>query len=413
MSTILVTGGSGFIGSNCILQLLAAGYRVRTTIRSLKREGEVRAMLKQGGAEPGDRLSFIAADLESDTGWPQAVADCEHVLHVASPFPAGIPKHEDELIGPAREGALRVLRASRDAGVSRVVLTSSFAAIGYGREPQDRPFNETDWTDPNRTGVSAYVKSKTFAERAAWDFIDKEGGGLELSVINPVGVFGPVLGRDYSASIMLIKRMMDGAMPGVPRLYFGCVDVRDVADLHVRAMTHPAAGGERFLAAAGDFISMLDVANVLKRRMGTLAAKVPSRQLDNWLMRISAMLSPEVRQILPELGKKKNGNSEKARRVLGWAPRSNEEAIVAAAESLARLGLLKGPNKSPKTAGDGDDGRQSPDRHLVEGDVQGQNNILLGSSDPNDAITCAPQRHLIGTIRNACPQVLGEKRACP
>ena len=167
MSTILVTGGSGFIGSRCILQLLAAGHQVRTTVRSLKREGDVRALLKEGGAEPGDRLAFFAANLLSDAGWPDAAAGCEYVLHVASPFPPSTPKHDDELIIPAREGALRVLRASRDAGVKRVVLTSSFAAIGYGQGRPNAPFNETNWTDPNGDGIYAYVKSKTLAERAA------------------------------------------------------------------------------------------------------------------------------------------------------------------------------------------------------------------------------------------------------
>jgi nucleoside-diphosphate-sugar epimerase len=342
VSIVLVTGGSGFIGSHAILQLLAAGHRVRTTVRSLKREGDVRAMLKTGGAEPGDRLSFFAADLENDAGWPEAVAGCEYVLHVASPFPATIPKHEDELIVPAREGALRVLRASRDAGVKRVVLTSSFAAIGYGQEQQKAPFNETHWTDPNGEGVLPYIKSKALAERAAWDFIAREGGGLELAVVNPVGVFGPVLGPDYSTSIFLVQRLMDGAMPGVPRLYFGAVDVRDVADLHIRAMTDPAAKGERFLAVAGDFISMLDIAKVLKSRMGAAGRKVPTRQLPDWLVRLAAIRDPAVKQILPELGKMKNATNEKAKRVLGWAPRSNEESIVATAESLVRLGLLKG-----------------------------------------------------------------------
>lgn len=341
MSTILVTGGSGFVGSHCILQLLAAGHQVRTTVRSLKRETDVRGMLKEGGADPRDRLSFVVADLESDAGWPQAVAGCEYVLHVASPFPQTLPKHEDDLIVPAREGALRVLRAARDAGVKRVVLTSSFAAIGYGHEPQSAPFNETSWTDPNGDDVLPYVKSKTLAERASWDFIAKEGGGLELSVVNPVGVFGPVLGPDYSTSILLVQRLMDGAMPGCPQLYFGAVDVRDVADLHLRAMTDPAAKGERFLAVAGDFISMLDIANILKNRMGAAAKKVPTRQLPNWLVRIAAIRDPAVKQILPELGKRKNATNDKARRVLGWKPRSNEECIVATAESLVRLGLLK------------------------------------------------------------------------
>ena len=347
MSTVLVTGGSGFIGSHSILQLVAAGHQVRTTVRSLKRERDVRAMLKEGGAEPGDRLSFAAADLESDAGWKEAVAGCEYVLHVASPFPQTVPKHEDELIVPAREGALRVLRASRDAGVRRVVLTSSFAAIGYGQQPQSTPFNETNWTDPGGDDVLPYVKSKTLAERAAWEFIAQEGGKLELSVVNPVGVFGPVLGADYSTSILLVQRMLDGALPGCPRLYFGVVDVRDVADLHLRAMTHPAGKGERFLAVAGDFMSMLDIAKVLKSRMGAAGKRVPTRELPNWLVRLASMRDPAVKQILPELGKTKNATNEKARRVLGWAPRSNEESIVATAESLVRLGLLK---DSPKKA---------------------------------------------------------------
>ncbi len=341
MSTVLVTGGSGFIGAHTILQLLAGGHQVRTTVRSLKREGDVRAMLKVGGVEAGNRLSFIAADLEKDAGWREAVAGCEYVLHVASPLPPSVPKNEDELIVPAREGTLRVLRASRDAGVRRVVLTSSFAAIGYGYKSRTAPFNETDWTDLDGEVVAPYQKSKTLAERAAWDFMAKEGAALELSVVNPVGVFGPVLGPDYSASILIVQRMMDGALPGAPQLYFGVVDVRDVADLHIRAMAHPAAKGERFLAIAGDFMSMLDIAKVLKARMGAAGKKAPTRELPNWLVRIAALRDPAIRLILPELGKLKNASNEKAKRLLGWAPRSNEESIVATAESLVRLGLLK------------------------------------------------------------------------
>ncbi|MBO0719543.1 MAG: aldehyde reductase [Blastocatellia bacterium] len=341
MKMILVTGGSGFIAVHAILQLLAAGYNVRTTVRSLKREGDIRAMLRAGGAEPGDRLSFIAADLESDAGWPEAAAGCEYVLHVASPFPPRIPNHEDELIVPAREGTLRVLRSAREAGVRRVVLTSSFAAIGYGKKPQNSPFDETNWTDPNGKEVLPYVKSKTLAERAAWDFIASEGGGMELSVINPVGVFGPVLGPDFSTSILIVQRLLDGALPGVPRLYFGVVDVRDVADLHIRAMTHPAAKGERFLAVAGDFMSVRDIAIVLKRRLGAAARRVPTLQLPDWLVRLAALRDPAVRQILPELGKIKNATNEKARRILSWTPRSNEDALVATGDSLLRFGLLK------------------------------------------------------------------------
>lgn len=341
MSTVLVTGGSGFVGCHCILQLLAAGYQVRTTVRNLKREHEVRAMLKEGGAEPGNRLSFVAADLEKDAGWPEAVAGCEYALHVASPLPPNVPKHEDQLIIPAREGTLRVLRAARDAGVKRVVFTSSFAAIGYGHEPQITPFDETNWTNLNGDLV-AYVKSKALAERAAWNFMAKEAGNLELSVINPVAVFGPVLGPDYSSSILLIEQLMTAAMPGCPKLCFGLVDVRDVADLHLRAMTNPAAKGERFLATAGDFMWMVDMAKLLKSRLGQAAKRVPTRQLPNWLVRIAAIRNPAVRLILPELDKEKNGTSAKAKRILGWTPRSNEEAIIATAESMIRLGLLKG-----------------------------------------------------------------------
>jgi nucleoside-diphosphate-sugar epimerase len=342
---VLVTGGSGFVGAHCLLRLLEAGYRVRTTVRSLEREAEVRAMLRAGGAEPGEGLSFTATDLMSDAGWPEAVAGCDFVLHVASPFPPGAPKHEDELVLPAREGALRVLRAARAAGVRRVVLTSSFAAIGYGHPPTNRPFSEETWTDP--TGdVSSYAKSKTLAERAAWDFVAREGGALELSVVNPVGVFGPVLGPDYSTSILIVQRLMDGAVPGCPRLSFGVVDVRDVAELHLRAMTHPAAKGERFLAVAGDFMTMQAIAQVLRARMGDAARRVPTRVLPDWMVRLVSWFDAAVGQIVPELGKFKNATSEKARRVLGWAPRSNEDAIVATAEGLVRLGLLRHSTKA-------------------------------------------------------------------
>lgn len=342
---VLVTGGTGFIGAHCIIQLIQAGYQVRTTVRNLTRESEVRAMVRQGGVDAGDKLTFAAADLTNDAGWPEAVAGCAYVLHVASPFPPAIPAHEDELIIPAREGALRVLRAARDAGVKRVVLTSSYAAIGYGQKPKNRPNNEEDWTDPNGEDVRAYVKSKTLAEKAAWDFIAREGGALELSVVNPVGVFGPVLGPDYSTSILLVQRLMDGAMPGLPKLYFGAVDVRDVAGMHIACMTNPAAKGERFLAVAGEFLSIAQIARILKRTMGPAAKRVPTMELPDFLVRLAAKRDPAVQQILPELGKRKNGSNEKARRVLGWQFRSNEECITATAQSLVELGLLKDSQK--------------------------------------------------------------------
>ena len=233
-----------------------------------------------------------------------------------------------------------MLRAARDAGVRRVVLTSSFAAVGYGQASRPAVFDETSWTDPT-ADVSAYVKSKTLAERAAWDFIAAEGGALELSVVNPVGIFGPVLGPDFATSIQIVKRLMDGSLPGCPKIWFGFVDVRDVASLHILAMTSKAAAGERFLAVAGDFAPMIEIARILKSRMGEAGARVPTRQLPNWMVRLAALRDVGVREILPELGKPKNATSAKAQSLLGWKPRSREEAVIATAESLVRLGLLK------------------------------------------------------------------------
>jgi nucleoside-diphosphate-sugar epimerase len=338
---VLVTGGSGFIGVHLILQLLQSGYRVRTTVRSPEREPGVRAMLRAGGVEPAGALSFAVANLTADEGWPQAVAGCDYVLHVASPFPLKVPRDENELIVPAREGALRVLRAARDSGVRRVVLTSSFAAIGYGTTPGPEPYNEEDWTNTDGPGVTPYVKSKTLAERAAWEFVAREGGSLQLSVVNPVAVFGPVFSGDYSTSIAIVQRLLAGGVPACPRLKFGAVDVRDVASLHLSAMTNPAAVGERFLAVAGSFISMLQIAQILRDRMGAAASRVPTRELPDWILRFVGIFDSTVGQIVPELGKHKDATSAKAQRVLGWEPLSAEDSIVATAESLLQLGLVK------------------------------------------------------------------------
>lgn len=329
---VLVTGGSGFIGAHCIKRLFEDGYRVRTTVRSLAREGEVRQMVGDGP------LEVVTADLESDTGWPEAVAGCAYVLHVASPFPLGQPKDEDELIVPAREGALRVLRAAREAGVRRVVLTSSFAAIGYGHGRADTVYDETVWTDVDGPGVTAYAKSKTLAERAAWDFV--ADGGPELATVNPVAVLGPPLGRDVSTSIELVKRLLDGSMPGVPKTAYGIVDVRDVADLHVRAMTGPDAAGERFLALGEDFRWIRELAEWLREDLPERAKKIPRRELPNALVRIAAVFDGSLRQLIPELGNRKRGTNEKAVRTLGWAPRTDREAVLATGESLLALGLV-------------------------------------------------------------------------
>ncbi|HEY0911318.1 MAG TPA: aldehyde reductase [Bradyrhizobium sp.] len=341
MSTVLVTGGSGFVGVHCILQLLAAGHQVRTTVRRPERSQDVLAMLRQGGAPTTDPVSFFTADLQSDAGWPQAVSGCDYVLHAASPLPATVPRDENELVIPAREGTLRVLRAARDAGVKRVVVTSSMAAVAYGHQPRSRPFDENDWTNIDGADVQPYPKSKALAERAAWDFIAREGGALELSVINPVAIFGPVLGPDFSSSIGIIKALMDGIMPATPKIYFGLVDVRDVADLHLRAMTSRATKGERFIAVAGETMSLLEIGRVLRRRMGPAAGRVPRFEAPNWVVRLAATRIPLLRHAVPQLGKVRRCSAAKAINVLGWQPRGDEEIIVATAESLLKFGLVK------------------------------------------------------------------------
>ncbi|MEU6349775.1 aldehyde reductase [Streptomyces sp. NPDC047072] len=337
--TVLVTGGSGFLGGRVIAQALGEGYQVRTTVRSLRREAQVRGDLAAMGVDAGERLTFVAADLTADAGWAEAVAGCRYVLHTASPFPGGEPDHEDDLIVPAREGTLRVLRAARDAGVERVVVTSSFAAVGYGRPVTEQPFTEDDWTDPD-SDIPAYIRSKVLAERAAWDFVAREGNGLQLTTVAPVGIFGPVVGGDHSSSISMITGLFSGAMPGTPRLYFAVVDVRDAADLHLKAMTDPKAAGERFIAAAGDAVSLHQIALAIRDRLGDAAGAVPAIELPDETVRRAAEVNPALKGLLPNLGKVRHVSNDKARTVLGWSPRSSEDAVAATAESLLGLGLL-------------------------------------------------------------------------
>jgi len=342
---VLVTGGSGFVGVHCIIALLNAGYKVRTTVRALSKQDSVREMLKNGDVPDSlfPNVSFVAADLMKDEGWADAVAGCTYVLHVASPFPSGIPKHEHDLIVPARDGTLRVLRASKIAGVKRVVVTSSFAAIGYGHPPQDEPFTEASWTNLQGRAVTPYVMSKTIAETAAWDFVKSdEGNGLELAVVNPVGIFGPVLGKDLSTSVILVERLLDGSLPGLPHMTLGVVDVRDVASLHLLAMTSPKAVGERFLAISPPALTFQEIALILKKRMPPeIGRKIPTRVLPNFLVRIVGFFNKEVALALPELGKKKDATNLKAKSVLGWNPRSAEDALAASGESLIKFGVIK------------------------------------------------------------------------
>ncbi|KAJ5639362.1 nucleoside-diphosphate-sugar epimerase [Penicillium longicatenatum] len=339
---VLVTGGTGFIAGYCIIKCLAAGYRVRTTVRSLKREEEVRATLCAGNAVNLEELSFVEADLTKDDGWAEAVRDCRYVLHVASPFPTATPENENELIEPARDGTLRVLRAARDEGVYRIILTSSFGAIHAGPTKADtnKVFTEEDWTDIDSPEVSAYEKSKTLAETLAWAFVRCEANGLQLSVINPVMVMGPVLSPNISTSIEVISRLMNGTVPGCPNLEFGVVDVRDVADLHLLAMEHPKAKGERFLCMAPPTMTMKGISLALREGLGEKAKKCPTRAVPNFLMKILGKFDPAIALVVPRLSQSLAGSNEKAKSLLGWKPRSNVEAVVATGESLVRLGLV-------------------------------------------------------------------------
>jgi nucleoside-diphosphate-sugar epimerase len=322
MSPVLVTGGSGYVGTQLIAALLRAGRPVRATVRSTVREADLRAAVRRGDADDAS-LEVVVADLMVDDGWAAAMAGCDEVHHVASPIPAVQPKDPDELIVPAREGTLRVLRAARDGGARRVVLTSSFAAVGYTPKP-GAEFTEADWTDPDTPGLAPYPRSKAIAERAAWDLMERDGGDTELVVVNPTFILGPTLTTDLRSSPQLVKAMLEGTMSVARRARFGVADVRDVADLHVRAMAAPEAAGKRFLAVAdGPTMSFLEVAETLRRRLGQLAVRVPTQEAPG---------DDLPRPII---------HNDRARNELGWRPRPAETTIVESGESLRDLGLLQ------------------------------------------------------------------------
>lgn len=336
---VLVTGGSGYIGGWCAIALLKQGYVVRTTVRNLSREAEVRARIAKA-TDPGNRLSFHAADLMADAGWDEAAEGCDYVLHVASPLGVAEPKDPDELIVPAREGAKRAVRAAIKAGAKRVVLTSSVAAASKDEGAGDWLADETCWTDPTDRRVSAYAKSKTIAERAAWELIAAEGGKTTLATVNPALVLGPVLGADYSESVQVVERLLSGRVPGVPRLGFNIVDVRDVADLHLRAMTAPEAAGQRFIAA-GAYAWMGDLAALLRARLdAAAAAKVPTRKVPDLVVRLVGLFDKDLGSVAPGLGRKHDFTSAKAQNLLGWRPRPTEETVIDCAKSLIAEGLV-------------------------------------------------------------------------
>jgi len=311
---------------------LERGYEVRASVRNASREQELRAMIESERGS-GDGLSIVEADLNSDDGWEQAVGGCDYVLHVASPFPTSQPKDPDELIVPAREGTLRVLRAGLAAGVRRVVVTSSVAAVRNFAGPlPDRPITEEDWTDPDLPGLSPYSRSKTIAERAAWDFAREQGATERLAVVNPSAILGPVMNAHRSSSLQLVERLLAG-MPGMPRLSFSVVDVRDVAELHLLAMSSPEGAGERFLAV-GPSLWISEMAKILREQMGEGVEKVPRRTFPDAFVRLAARFDPGLRSFTGDLGKQVVLSNEKARQRLGWKPRTVQETLVDCATSL-------------------------------------------------------------------------------
>lgn len=339
MAHVLVTGASGFLAQHLILQLLASGHSVRGTLRSMKRADEVRSVLAKFDPRAKD-IAFVEADLSSDAGWDDAVLNCDFVQHVASPFPATHPKDEMELIRPARDGALRVLKAAKAAGVKRVVMTSSMAAIAYGHgDDRAEVSDETMWSNPDGPDNTPYTKSKTIAERAAWDYVNGEGKGLELVTINPTGIMGPALSADVSTSLEIPIRLLNGKTPGLPRLGFSFVDVRDVAECHVKAMEIPEAAGQRFLATEG-FLWFSEAAAILRKAFPAYDKKIPKRNLPDWVLKMMAKFQPVYQQTVTELGRTRKASNAKASRVLGVKFRTAEEALIASARSLIDLKVV-------------------------------------------------------------------------
>ncbi len=339
---VLVTGGSGFVSLRCIFNLLQQGYEVRATLRSLNKKGEVIEALKTGGLTSFDRLSFAEASLTEDKNWPEAMQGCTYVLSVASPVFHGDLGNEEEAMRPTVEGTVRVLQAARDAGVKRVVMTANFGAVGFSNKDTHRVTTEKDWTRPDEKGLSAYEKSKLLAELAAWRFIKEEGRGLELTTVNAVAILGPSLGPHISGSFGLLQHLLDGSMKAIPPIPLNVVDVRDVADLHLRAMTHPEAGGERFIAAADGQMTMPEIARLLKEQMPEVSRLVPAKTVPSWVIRVAALFNKQAQTGALLMHISHQVSNQKAKQLLGWSPvATQEQAILAAAQSIAEYGTIK------------------------------------------------------------------------
>jgi len=336
--TVLVTGGTGFVAGWCIVELLKRGYAVRTTVRDLGKADSVRAAVATQ-VDPGERLTIVVADLSADAGWGPAVAGCDYVLHVASPMGGVASDDPNDWIAPARDGALRVLRTATAAGVRRVVYTSSTAACAPRLQGPDSLSDETAWTDLSDPDSNAYRQSKAIAERACWDFMAEREGPTQLTTVLPSAIFGPILSTGTLGSVMVIGRLLSGKMPGSPKVGFTVVDVRDLADAHIRAMTSPEAAGQRFIAG-GDYMWMPDIARELRARLGDRGRNVPKRTIPNFAVRLAARRDRGLLGIIPTLGRRHAFSSAKAQRLLGWRPRPGVETVVDCAESLIAHGVV-------------------------------------------------------------------------
>ncbi|WP_109298929.1 aldehyde reductase [Aquimarina sp. AU474] len=336
---VLLTGVTGFLGSHTTIQLLNKGYEVIGTLRNMNRSDAIKQIIAKNTPNINS-LSFAEADLMDQEIWNDLTKEVDYVMHIASPFPRELPKHEDDLIIPAKEGTLNILKASAKNNIKRVILTSSTGSIVYGKEKSNRSgvYTENDWTDvTNKKDTTPYFRSKTIAEQAAWDFIKTNNTKLELTTICPGAILGPVLEKDFGTSANIVIKMIDGKSPALPKLGFEIVDVRSAADLHIKAMESPKASGERFAAVAG-FLSFKELAAILREKFPN--KKIPKTILPNFAVRLFSNIDKTLKPILIDLGMERKIDNSKAKQLLNWQPISNNEAIVACAQSIVNLDIL-------------------------------------------------------------------------